>query len=282
MRRRNFIKGFAGIAAVWPLAAYAQQSQGTRRIGVLMVIAETDSYANRYVEALESKLDAMGWHKGRNLEITYRWGSSDPERLARYGDELVRAAPDLLVAFGTPALVPLHKDTTTIPTVFTSVSDPVAQGFVESLAHPGGNETGFSNYELNIGGKWLQLLKEIAPSVMQVGVMFNPRTSPYNALWMHSIQTAAPSLGISAAQSLIESDEEIRSAISLLADKPGSGLIVPADSYTYQRAALITSLAASNRLPAIYSFPWFAQQGDLIVSTSSSSSAGLLITSIAF
>ena len=213
---------------------------------------------------LKSKLDAAGWHKGRNLEITYRWGGSDPERLARYANELVLAAPDVLVAFATPALVPLHKDTTTIPTVFTSVSDPIAQGFVESFAHPGGNATGFSNYELNIGSKWLQLLKEVAPSVAHVGVMFNPRTSPYNTLWMRSIESAATTFGVSAAQMSVQSEEDIRSTIDLLAAKPGNSLIVPANSYTYERRVLITSLAASSRLPAVYSFPQFARDGGLI------------------
>jgi putative ABC transport system substrate-binding protein len=263
MRRRGFIKLIGSAAAAWPLAARAQQP-AMRRIGVLMVIAETDPEADRYVDALESKLDAAGWHKGRNLEITYSWGASDPERLARFANELVLAAPDVLVAFGTPALVPLHKDTTTIPTVFTSVSDPIAQGFVESFAHPGGNATGFSNYELNIGGKWLQLLKEVAPSLAHVGVMFNPRTSPYNTLWMHSIESAATSFGMSAAQMSVQTEEDIRGTIDLLAAKPGSCLIVPADSYTYDRRVLITSLAASSRLPAVYAFPRFTRDGGLI------------------
>jgi putative ABC transport system substrate-binding protein len=160
-----------------------------------MVIAEADPEAQQFVKAIETQLDAAGWHKGRNLEITYRWGASDPQLLADHAQELVSSAPDVLLALGTPALVPLHKATTTIPIVFTSVSDPVAQGFVASLARPGGNVTGFSNFEPNIGGKWLQLLKEVAPSVTQTSVMFNPHTSPYNSLWMHSIEVASPSFG---------------------------------------------------------------------------------------
>src|SRR5262249_20729048 len=182
------------------LAAGAQQGDRMRRIGVLMVVAETDPDAKRFVEALETRLDAAGWHKGRNLEITYRWGANDPEQLARYANELVLSAPDVLVLFGTAALIPLRRATTTIPIIFTAVSDPVAQGFVASLAHPGGNLTGFSNFEPNIGSKWVQLLKEIAPSVTHVGVLFNPRTSPYNALWMHSIEAAAPGFSVSVAQ----------------------------------------------------------------------------------
>src|SRR5204863_2958953 len=146
MRRRQVIKLFGGAAAAWPLAARAQQPAQMRRIGVLMVVAENDPDAKRFVAALENQLDAEGWHKGRNLEITYRWGASNPERLAQYANELVLAAPDVLVTLGTAGLLPMKKATTTIPIVFTVVSDPVAQGFVASLAHPGGNMTGFSNF----------------------------------------------------------------------------------------------------------------------------------------
>ena len=144
------------------------------------------------------------------------------------------------------------------------MSDPVAQGFVASLAHPGGNITGFSNFEPNIGSKWLQLLKEIAPSTTQVGVLFNPRTSPYNALWMHSIEAAAPGFGVSAAQLSVQADEDIRRAIGILGTNSGSGLIVPSDSFTFGRAPMIASLATNSRLPAVYAFPRFAHEGGLI------------------
>src|SRR5262245_4322008 len=262
--RRTFLATLGGAAAAWPLAARAQQSGRMRRLGVLWVVAETDPDAKRFVEALETRLDAAGWHKGRNLEITYRWGASEAERLGRYANELALSAPDVLLVLGTAALMPLQKATTTIPIVFTAVSDPVAQGFVASLAHPGGNMTGFSNFEPDIGSKWLQLLKEIAPSVTQVAVMFNPHTSPYNALWMHSITTAAPAFGVSAAQASVETSEDIRSTISALGAKSGSGLIVPSDSFTYERHALIAPLATSSRLPAVYSFSRFAHEGGLI------------------
>jgi putative ABC transport system substrate-binding protein len=211
MRRRAFIKLLGGAAVAWPVSGHAQPER-LRRVGVLMVVAETDPDAKRFVEALETRLDVAGWYKGRNLTIIYRWGSDDPEQLARHANELVRSGPDILVVLGTAALIPLRKATTTIPIVFTVVSDPVAQGFVASLAHPGGNITGFSNFEPNIGSKWLQLLKEIAPSITQVGVLFNPRTSPYNALWMNSIEEAAPGFGVSTAQVSVQTDEDIRRA----------------------------------------------------------------------
>jgi putative ABC transport system substrate-binding protein len=200
-----------------------------------MVVAENDPDAKRFVAALENQLDAEGWHKGRNL-----------------------------VTLGTAALIPMQKATTTIPIVFTVVSDPVAQGFVASLAHPGGNMTGFSNYEPDVGRRWLQLLKEVAPSAVQIAVLFNPRTSPYNTLWMRSIEAAAPGFSVSTFQVSVQSDEDIRRAFDTLVTKPGTGLIVPSDSFTFERAALIASLARDGRIPAVYAFPRFAHEGGLI------------------
>jgi putative ABC transport system substrate-binding protein len=157
MRRREFVAIIGGTAA-WPLALRAQGR--TARVGVLMVVAETDPESERLAGAFESGLGAAGWQKNRNLELTYRWGASNPDLLRRYAEELVRAAPDVLLAFGTAALIPLHKAKTTIPIVFSSVSDPVGQGFVASVSHPGGNLTGFSNYDPDIGSRWLQVLKD--------------------------------------------------------------------------------------------------------------------------
>jgi putative tryptophan/tyrosine transport system substrate-binding protein len=265
MQRREFITLVGGIAAasiVRPLGAWSQQR--IARVGVLMVVAEDDPVAKRFVAALETQLDAEGWHKGRNLEITYRWGASNLELLTRYANELVLAAPDILVTLGTAALAPMHKATTTIPIVFTVVSDPVAQGFVASLAHPGGNMTGFSNYEPDIGRRWLQLLKEVAPSATQIAVLFNPRTSPYNTLWMQSIEAAAPGFSVSTSQVSVQNDDDIRSAFGTLLTKTGTGLIVPSDSFTFERAALIASLAMDGRIPAVYAFPRFAHEGGLI------------------
>jgi len=265
MQRRGFITFVGGAAAasiLRPLSAWSQQR--IAHLGVLMVVAENDPDAKRFVAALENQLGADGWHKGRNLEITYRWGASNLELLTRYANELVLAAPDILLTLGTAALAPMHKATTTIPIVFTVVSDPVAQGFVASLAHPGGNMTGFSNYEPDIGRRWLQLLKEVAPSATQIAVLFNPRTSPYNTLWMQSIEAAAPGFSVSTSQVSVQSDEDIRSAFDTLRTKPGTGLIVPSDSFTFERAALIASLAMDGRIPAVYAFPRFAHEGGLI------------------
>ena len=261
MKRREFIALLCG-AIAWPLIARAQER--TARVGALMAVAETDPDSKRLVGAFETGLDAAGWHKGRNLELTYRWGASNPDLLSRYAEELARAAPDVLLAFGTPTLIPLHKATTTIPIVFAGVSDPVGQGFVANVSHPGGNLTGFSNFDPDIGSKWLQVLKDVAPSVTHVTVMFNPRTSPYNALWMQAIEQTAPGFQVSVSQASVQSDEEIRNAITGLGTKPGGGLLVPSDPFTYERTAMITALATGSKVPAIYAFPLFAHAGGLI------------------
>src|SRR5215472_8774095 len=228
-----------------------------------MTIAETDSESERLVGAFETGLSAAGWHKGRNLELTYRWGASNPDLLSRYAEALVRAAPDILLAFGTATLIPLHKATTTIPIVFASVSDPVGQSFVASVSHPGGNLTGFSNFDPDIGSSWLQVLKDVAPAVTHVTVMFNPRTSPYNALWMQAIERAAPGFQVSVSQASVQSDEDIRNAITGLGTKPGGGLLFPSDSFTYERSPMIAALAIANRVPAIHAFPRFVHEGGL-------------------
>jgi ABC-type uncharacterized transport system substrate-binding protein len=262
MKRRDFITLISVAAAAWPLAVRAQKRMA--RIGALMDVADTNASAKAWVDAFESGLAAAGWNKDRNVEITYRWGASNAERLMRYAEELVQSGPDVLMVHGTSALVPLHKLTTTIPIVFTAVSDPVAQGFVASVSHPGGNLTGFSNFEPNIGDKWLQLLKEIAPSAKHVGVMFNPRTAPYGALLMRSIEAAAPSLGLVPAQATVQNEDEIRTAIGTLAAKGESALVVLPDTFTLDHAALIASLANGSRLPTIYSLPQYAHAGGLV------------------
>jgi putative ABC transport system substrate-binding protein len=234
------------------------------RVGALIVFAETDPVSKQFAGAFERGLDEAGWHKGRNLELTYRWGATNPDLLSHYAEELVHAAPDILLAFGTPALISLHKLTTTIPIVFAGVSDPVGQGFVASLSHPGGNLTGFSNFDPDIGSKWLQLLKDVAPSVAHVTVMFNPRTSPFNALWIKAIEQAGPGFQVSVSQASVQSDEDIRDAITGLGTKPGSGLLVSSDSFTFERAAMITALALGNKVPAVYPSPRFALEGGLI------------------
>jgi putative ABC transport system substrate-binding protein len=264
MRRRDFMMLLGGAAVAWPRAARAQSSNRMRRIGVLIDVAETHPAANRWVELFETQLGQGGWQKGRNVEITYRWGASSPELLARCAEELMQSAPDVFMVHGTPALIPLRKLTNTIPIVFTAVSDPISQGFVTNISHPGGNLTGFSNFDTDIGSKWLQVLKDITPSVKEVNVMFNPRTSPYNAFFMKSIERAAPSFGVFAAPAPVQSEEDIQKAIVSLGIGAGGGLILPSDPFTFDHATLIASLAINNQLPGIYAFALFAEKGGLV------------------
>jgi len=261
MKRREFVALLGG-AAAWPFHAHSQKKLA--RVGVLIDIAETHPAAKRWVELFETQLGLTGWQNGRNVEITYRWGASNPEYLARYAEELMQSAPDVFMVHGTPALIPLRKLTTTIPIVFTAVSDPISQGFVTSVSHPGGNLTGFSNFDTDIGSKWLQVLKVIAPSVKEVSVMFNPRTSPYNAFFMKSIERAALSFGVFPTQASVQSEADIQKAIAVLGTRGDGGLIVPSDGFTFDRAALIAFLATNHRVPGIYAYDLFAENGGLV------------------
>jgi putative tryptophan/tyrosine transport system substrate-binding protein len=222
MKRRAFITLIGGATAAWPFRAHSQRQ--VARVGVLIDVAETNPVAKRWVELFETRLDLAGWQKGRNIQITYRWGASNPEHLARHAEELMQSAPDVFMVHGTPALIPLRKLTNTIPIVFTAVSDPISQGFVTSVSHPGGNLTGFSNFDTDIGSKWLQVLKDIAPAVKEASVMFNPRTSPYNAFFMQSIERVAASFGVFATHASVQSKEDIQTAIVSLGTKNGGGL----------------------------------------------------------
>jgi putative tryptophan/tyrosine transport system substrate-binding protein len=260
-KRRDFFT-LVGGAAAWPLHAHSQNKLA--HVGVLIDVAETHPAAKRWVELFETQLGLAGWQNGRNVEITYRWGASNPEQLAHYAEELMQAAPDVFMVHGTPALIPLSKLTTTIPIVFTAVSDPISQGFVTSVSHPGGNLTGFSNFDTDIGSKWLQVLKVIAPPVKEVSVMFNPRTSPYNAFFMKSIERAAPSFGVFPTQASVQSEEDIQRAIAVLGTRGDAGLIVPSDGFTFDRAGLVASLATNYRVPGIYAYDLFADNGGLV------------------
>src|SRR5262244_642780 len=194
MRRREFITLGAGVAT-WPLAARAQQGERMRRIGVLMAVTERDPESQFRVSAFEAGLRELGWVEGRNLRIEYRW-APDPDLLHRQAAELVAATPDLILANTTPVLAALLRESTTLPMVFVQVTDPVGSGFVPNLARPGGNLTGFTNFEFTIGSKWLEVLKEISPALTRVAVLFNPQTAPFADLFLQPIAAAGQSLSI--------------------------------------------------------------------------------------
>jgi len=263
MNRRTFIWGLTGTLAV-PQAAAAQQSIRGRRIGVLMNLSENDLEAQRLITALSEGLAQLGWTDGRNVRLDYRWAGGDINRIRTLGDELVALSPDILVGYGTPVVVALQQRTRSIPIVFLSVTDPVGQGLVASLAHPGGNITGFAVFEISLGTKWMEALKQLAPGLKRVSTIFNPKTAPYYRLYLRAIEQAAPAFAAESIALEVQTDAEIERAISALAREPGSGLIVMPDTFNMVHRRTTIGLAARHRLPAIYYFPFFAREGGLI------------------
>jgi putative tryptophan/tyrosine transport system substrate-binding protein len=231
MRRRDFIALLGGAAApsmLWPRAARAQQANRARRLAVYMTLAEGDPEAQREFTALQQGLAALGWIEGSNFHIDTRWATADPNSTRASAAELVRLAPDVILASATDGLAAFRQETQTIPTVFVSVSDPVGQGFVESLAHPGGNVTGFTAFEFSMGGKWIETLKEIAPSVQRIAVMFNPKTAPYFGLFLRSIEAGAATFSVKSSATPVQDVAEVESAMAALAGEPSVRLHVGA------------------------------------------------------
>jgi putative tryptophan/tyrosine transport system substrate-binding protein len=264
MRRRDFITLLGGMAAAWPLAARAQQPERVRRIGVLTPFAENDREAQTWFEAFVQGMQAVGWADGRNIRIDVRWAGGEVDRLQRFAKELVGLQPDVVFAMTTPSVNAVMRETRTIPIVFTQVADPVAQGLVESLVRPGGSITGFTVFEPEIGGKWVQVLKEIAPATARAAVIFNPDTAPYYKLNMSSIEAAASSFAMKAFEAPVHNRGDIEAAISALAREPAGGVIAMPDAFGGVHRDLIIALAARYRLPAVYAFRFFAAAGGLI------------------
>ena len=262
--RRQFISALGG-AAAWPRAAWAQSGR-TARLGVLIGLPEGDPEGQHWLKALLEGLDKFGWKDGINLQIDVRWGGVDPNRMQSLAKELVDLHPDLINVTTTPATTAILRETKNIPVVFSVVSDPVGSGFVQSVVRPGGNATGFVNIERSVGGKWLELLKEVAPGTSRVLVMFNPRTSPQTSFYLKSMQTAAEQLKVPLTVKELGNAGDIEPAIVDLARSPGGGLVLTPDSFTGAQAQrdLIISLAASNRIPAVYSLALCVRAGGLV------------------
>jgi putative tryptophan/tyrosine transport system substrate-binding protein len=262
MRRRDFIAGLAG--AAWPLAARAQQqAERMWRVGVLMPFDENDPEVKARYSAFTQALADLGWTDGRNLRIDLRLGRSDPDRIRVLAQDLVSLQPDIILPNGTPATVALQRETRTIPIVFVNVSDPVASGIVARLDRPSGNITGFANYEASMGGKWLELLSEIAPGLHRVAIMFNPDAAPVSS-FLPSFEAAAQSLKIVPIISPVHTEPEIEKAIFELGREPGSGVVFRPDGFmTAHRAPLIRA-AARNNVPAVYYTSTFARDGGLL------------------
>src|SRR5262245_17817314 len=264
MRRREFVTLIGSAAAAWPLAARAQQAHRIRRIGLLMNLSESDVEAQRLITAFRKGLAQLGWTDGRNLRIDDRWAGGDVGQITTYATELVELSPDIIVGYGTPVVVALQQTTRSIPIVFLSVTDPVGQGLVVSLAHPGGNITGFSVFEISLGTKWIETLNQIAPGLKRVMAVYNPKTAPYYSLYLRAIEQAAASFAVEQIGHEVHSDTDIERAISTLAREPGGGLIVMPDTFNMVHRQTTIGLAARHRLPAIYYFPFFAREGGLI------------------
>jgi putative ABC transport system substrate-binding protein len=262
MRRREFLSLVGGVSVWWPLAARAQKR--VRRLGVLMNLLANDTVAKARIGAFQQGLQQLGWTEGRNLQIDYRWTVGGGDELSRYAAELVALAPDAILATGSPPMVALQRATRTVPIVFVLVADPVGAGFVESLARPGGNATGFTPFEYSTSAKWLELLREIAPGVTRVAVL-REANNPGGIGQFVGIQSAAPSHGFSLRPIDGGSDAaEIERAIAAFAREPNSGLIVTATPMANIHRDLIIALAAQYRLPTVYGFRFHVERGGLI------------------
>jgi putative tryptophan/tyrosine transport system substrate-binding protein len=264
VKRREFIALVGGAAAVSPLAARAQQPERMRRIGVLMPFAENDRDAMAQLSGFLQGLVQLGWTDGRNVRMDLRWAVGSVDRTRMFAKELVDLQPDVILAHSTPATAALQRETRTIPIVFAVVSDPVGVGFVASLQRPGGNLTGFIHMEASLGGKWLELLTEIAPGVKRATIMFNPDTAPYaRSYYLPSFEAAARSLKVAPIVAPVHSEAEIETVITSLGREPGGGLVVLPDTFSQVHRATIILLAARNNVPAAYCDNSFAVDGGL-------------------
>jgi len=264
MRRRDFVM-LVGAALAWPRPACAQHGDRMRRVGVLMALPTGDPSGRAEAAALEQGLQELGWVKGRNITIEYRWPGGDLEHARAAAQEIVALSPDVLVGRSTPAIAALKAQTQNIPIVFVQVAEPVGSGVVQCLAHPGGNITGFTNFEASIGGKWLALLKELAPDIFHTGIIFNPETAPFARSFLRSAEAASTELGTRVVPLPVKSAAEITDAIVGLAREPGGSLVAIPDTFTAEHRDLIVALVAKQKLPAIYPSHVHTASGALMV-----------------
>jgi putative tryptophan/tyrosine transport system substrate-binding protein len=262
MKRRAFI-AMAGTAAFAPLAAWAEPPQRTRRLGMLMSTRENDPVAQTRVAAFREGLKQLGWSEGQNLQIEWRWSGGDITATRRYAAELVQLAPDVILGNGTPAAVALKQATSTIPIVFTVVNDPVSQGIIPNMAHPGGNITGFSFLEYSMVGKSLETLKRIAPLTTNVAIMFNPETYPYYEIHLKSFEAVAKRLSLDLSAAPVKGMTEIDAAVAKLGQQAGSALLVTPDPFTLVHRDAVIRAAAQYRVPASYSYRQNVEEGGL-------------------
>jgi putative ABC transport system substrate-binding protein len=264
MNRRDFITLLGGAAVAWPIVASAQQP-AMRRIGVLMGFAEADAQVKALLAGLQQGLERLGWLEGRNIRIDYRYApAANPAQAPALARELVALQPDVIVVQATPLVAALQRETRTIPIVFVGIADPIGGGFVENMSRPGGNLTGFMLFESSVVGKWLAMLKEIAPHVARVALVTNPKSAPYYDFYVRAAKAAAPSLAIEIVLSLVEQPADIEHSIDALARMPNAGLVFPPDNMTNLHRDLIIALAAKYRVPAVYNARFWVAAGGLM------------------
>jgi putative tryptophan/tyrosine transport system substrate-binding protein len=267
MRRREFV-GLVALVIAAPLTfaidANAQTPARVRRIGVLMNGVAANETAQSYAQTFVQELNSSGWTEGQNLQIDWRWSAGEPALARTYAADLISLAPDAILSASTTNLTALLRVNQTVPIVFVEVADPIAQGLVPSMEHPGGDLTGFTAFRVSMGGQWIELLKEVAPRVTRVLLIFNPETSPQSKVFLQSIQTAASSFGVEIVPNAVQDAADIETSVESFARRPDGGLIIPTDTFTQMRRGLIVELAARYRLPAIYTAPDFVRNGGLI------------------
>jgi putative ABC transport system substrate-binding protein len=265
MRRRDFITLLGGAAVAWPLAARGQQGERVHRVGVLMSASENDKGYQAFLATFRDELGKLGWVEDRNIRVDYRWSALDAQSRQRSAKELIALQPDLMLAQSTPTAAALVQQTSTIPIIFFSVGDPVGEGFIASLSRPGRNVTGFINMEASMSGKWLELLKEVAPHVRNVAILFNPATAPGGgSYYLNPFNAAVRSFGLEATAAPVHNTSEIAPVIAAQALKPNNGLVVMSDVFPLVHRVEIITLAAHYRLPAIYPYREFVDAGGLL------------------
>ena len=264
MQRREFVTLFGASAAAWPLTARAQQQQRMRHIGVLISLEMNDPESQGWAKAFEQRLQSRGWTAGRNVQVDYRWAGGVGESTRIAAAELIAMSPDVIVADGTPTLLAVQRETQSIPIVFVLVPDPVAAGIVPSLARPGGNITGFTHYEYPTAGKWLEVLKEIAPATTRALVLTRDPTAGPGSLTIRAIEAVGRSLGVQVIPATVAAAADFERAIGSFADRPNAGLVVLPNIVTSVHRELIVALAARHRLPAVYPYRHFTAAGGLL------------------
>jgi putative ABC transport system substrate-binding protein len=264
LKRRELITLLGGAAAAWPRAARAQQADRMRLIGVLMAYAESDPEGQAWVAAFREGLQKLGWAEGRNIRIATRFATPDVEAMQRFAKELVTLQPDLILSQSTPTTAALLQQTRTIPIIFANIADPIGSGFVASFPRPGGNATGFILYEPTMAGKWLELLREIAPRVNRVAILFNPATATYFEYYMNPLKAAAASFGVEVIAAPVHDRSDLEVVFAAQAREPNGSLILMPDSFLNAHGVEITSLAARYRRPVVYPYRLFTKVGGLL------------------